>query len=267
MKNIPLYSSPSKYFNNKGFTLVEMMVVVAISMIVLGGIVLMYVKSRGAITAQEQVVEMQQSIRAALDIMENEVRMAGYDPRGTVGAGFIPPAALPATNTYANSLNFTMVADTDGIDNNGVGGTDEVDEFETVEYYVYDSVPAGDGSTALGRRTPVSVQAVAENIHAVEFNYTLDDGTQTTAPTAAQLPNIRAVEISILARAGRADSDYTYNERNAANVLLSYIPGSGNLNWDINGATAGTGNPPVGAQSHFRRRLLITTVQCRNMGL
>jgi type IV pilus assembly protein PilW len=302
MKNLHLHILPSKNHRSSGFTLVELMVVVAVSMLIISGVSWMYTNMRNATTAQEQVVEMQQNIRVALNIIENDVRMAGFDPLGNDPpiTGIIPPAANPPTNTYANSLNFTMVMDVwgrdgidndgdalideqdeigkDGIDNDNVLGIDQLDEFETVEYYVYDSAPAGDGRTALGRRTSVplsGLQPVAEDIDAVEFNYVLDDGTQTTAPTAAQLPDIRAVEISILARADRADSDYTYNERSAANVLLPYIPGSGNLNWDINGPgqpfpapCTPTDNPPTcDAQSHIRRRLLITTVQCRNIGL
>jgi type IV pilus assembly protein PilW len=244
MKLIYPHSTATKILNCKGFTLVEIMVALAVSGIVMAAIYSAYISQQRSSIAQEQVVEMQQNIRAGLEIMEHEVRMAGYDPQGIAGTGFVN---FTAPNTgFTNSLNFSMVTDADGIDNDNDGTTDEAGEFETVQYYVYDSIPTGDGHTALGRRTPIPpVQAVAENIDSIEFYYTLANGTQTTAPTVAQLGDIRAIQISILARAGRDDRDFTNT--------MTYTTASG-VNW-------GPFN------DNFRRRLLITTVQCRNMGL
>lgn len=249
------HSSAFKTFNNRGFTLVELMITVAIAGIVTVAISSVYTSMRRTSTAQEQVAEMQQSIRAGLDIMNAETRMAGNDPRGAADTGFpaIPTAGIPSSS--ATNLTFTMVADTDGIDNDGDLTTDEQDETETVNYYLFDA--NGDGDLDLVRRTPVTIQAVAENIDALEFFYTLADGSQTTNPTAVQLANIRAVQISILARPDRPDIAFVNTD--------TYTPASGAPPvWDINGGAAGTGNPPGDS---FRRRLLITTIQCRNMGL
>lgn len=239
--------------NCKGFTLVETMIVMLISAIVLGAIFLAYRGQLRSSNAQEQIVETQQNIRAGLSVMGREIRMAGFDPGKSAGAGF--------TTATANSMAFTLVADNDGTDNDNDGTTDEPDELQTVWYDLYDAF--GDGDLDLGRRdgpsggippTPPPRRAVSEDIDAIEFFYTMDDGTQTTAPV--ELSDIRSVQISILSRTSNPDMEYINN--------LTYIPASGNAGWDLNGVTAGTGNPP---NDNFRRRLLITTIVCRNMGL
>ncbi len=235
MKLIHSHSSVLKIFNDRGFTLVELMITLAISGIVLGVLGTAYVSQQRSATAQEQVAEMQQNIRAGLDIMEREIRMAGYDPRHTAGTGFLNSAPY---FTNANNLSFTMVADTDGIDNNNNGTTDEPNETETINYYLYDAY--GDGDLDLGRRTPVSTQAVAENIEAIEFRY-LNSANNVTAVLA----DIRSVQISILARASMPDSSFT--------DTATYTSASGVIWGPYN--------------DNLRRRLLISTIQCRNMGL
>lgn len=251
MNSISLQTMSPGILNNRGFSLVELMIALAIAGIVLTAISTAFVSQQRTATSQDQVAEVQQNIRAGLSIMEREIRMAGFDPRHTAGANI--------TTANANNLIFTMVADADGQNNDRDGTTDEADELETIEYQLFDA--SADGDMDLGRRggplLPAPApnrQVVAENIDAIEFFYTMADGTQTLAP--AQLNDIRAVQISILARADRPDPDF----RNT----MTYTPASGNAAWDINGAAAGTGNP---ANDNFRRRLLVTTIQCRNMGM
>ena len=73
--------------NQKGFTLVELLVVLALSGIVTAAVYKSFTAQQQVYVAQDQVAGMQQDVRAALEIMIKELRMAGYDPRGTAGAG------------------------------------------------------------------------------------------------------------------------------------------------------------------------------------
>ncbi len=61
-----------------GFTLVEMMVAVAVGMIVLVGIGNIFVKTKRASVLQEELARMQESSRFALQILDGEIRNAGY---------------------------------------------------------------------------------------------------------------------------------------------------------------------------------------------
>jgi prepilin-type N-terminal cleavage/methylation domain-containing protein len=61
-----------------GFTLTELLVAMVISGILLGAIVSTFITQRKAHAVQEQVTEMTLNVRAALDMVIHEVRMAGY---------------------------------------------------------------------------------------------------------------------------------------------------------------------------------------------
>ena len=214
--------------NKKGFTLVELLVAMAISGIVAGAIFTAFLSQQKSYLVQEQVAEMQQNIRAAMDIMVREIRMAGYDPTGFSGA----------TILGANSSNINITMDIDGDGN--------CSSTETITYSLYDAY--GDSDNDIGRQVGSSSstkRAVAENIEEIEFYYTLADGTNATAPATADYTKIRSVQIAILARAEHEDSKFS-NSKN-------YTTPSG-ANW-------GPYN------DGFRRRLLSTTVKCRNMGL
>ena len=212
--------------NTKGFTLVELLIAMAISGIIMTGVYAAFKSQQDSYLAQEQVAEMQQNIRAGLYIMTSDLRMAGYDPLTTGNYGVVS-----ATNS-----KFVFTADMNE-DGGSPGGTDP----ETFTYELY-SPSAGE----LSLRRIAGQSAVAENIEKLEFNYILEDDTQTVSPTTAQLSDIRSVEISILAIAGHQDRNYTNNQ--------TYTSASG-VDW--------TPAPP----DNFRRRFETMTVKCRNMGL
>lgn len=225
-----------------GFTLVELMIALTVTGLIVTAIYSSYIAQKRSAVAQEQVSEMQQSLRAGLGIMEREIRMAGYNPRRTAAVG------TGITEATAGRLAFCFVADTDKMNNNPPNTEiDEPDEIETVEYSLYDA--NGDGPMDLGRRASNRIQAVAENIEKLEFCYIMNDGAQTLDPISsgyANLADIRSVRISILARTSRPDPQFI----NAATTYKT--------------ASDTTWGPFT---DNYRRRLLITTIHCRNMGL
>lgn len=265
-----------------GFTLVELMIVVALSGIVMAAVYSIYIAQQKSYIAQDQVVEMQQNIRAALDLMEREIRMAGYDSTKTANASI--------TVVRAGQMSFTL-------DNNDDGDTADLSEI--IDYGFSDlanfdanrdGLPDNGGVLSLGRQLGGAggYQPVADNINAIGFAYAYDSNSDgqvevnatsteiswaipngaggwidldtdndgdidvndaapanvTGVATAAQRDQIRAVRIWILARAGREDPDYV--DPNSYKVGANIIPA---------------------ANDNFRRRLLSVNVKCRNMGL
>lgn len=210
--------------NENGFTLIELMVAMLIAGIVLSAIYSAFKTQQRSYLAQDQVAEMQQNLRAGINLMTREIRMAGYDPNGTGNYGI--------TSASSSAFNFTADINEDG----GVPGSGE-----TFLYELYDS--DGDGNDDALRRTPGG-SAVAENIEQIEFYYTMEDGSNTLVP--GNVNNIRSVRITVLAKSDRIDPDFTHN--------ATYETASGNF-WT-----------PV-TDRNCRRRLLTTSVQCRNMGL
>jgi len=66
-------------WNRKGVTLIELLVGLVISGIVVAGIYRVFVSQTRAYTVQDQVVEVQQNVRSAMEILLRDLRMGGYD--------------------------------------------------------------------------------------------------------------------------------------------------------------------------------------------
>ncbi len=221
-------SKKGRLAQEHGFTLVELMIAMVISGFIMAALYSAYVVQQKHALAQEQVTEMQQNLRAGMDYFIGEIRLAGFDPTGEVTDG---EKIVDAT---ANSLQYFF------------------DNDDANSFVFFDN----DNTNELRQETHGGgAQLVADNIEAFELYYVLEDGTKTSLPIDPG--KIRSVEVSILAKAHQPDPNFTN--------MMTYVPASGDPNWDINGENiAGTGNPP---NDQFRRRLLITSVQLRNMGL
>lgn len=247
-----------------GFTLIEVLITLAISGVIMTGVYTAFKSQQDSYLAQEQVAEMQQNIRAGLDMMVRDVRMAGFDPEGSAGAGI--------TTASAGQLSFTKDLNSDG----DTGDTNEAVDYgftpamSNPNYDVgRDGIPDVDSDSdgvpdamPLGRQIGGAggYQRIAENIQAIEFNY-LDEGGNVTAV----LNDIRSVEISILARTRRPDRNYTHNQFYCP-ASHSSFNSSTNLCEDPDDST--NTMPPWGPfDDNFRRRFQTMTVQCRNMGL
>jgi type IV pilus assembly protein PilW len=213
-------------FSRKGFTLVELIVTLAVSGILMTGVYAAFQTQQNSYLAQEQVAEVQQNIRAGLDMMIRDIRMAGYDPEGSLNAGI--------TLASASRLGFSR-------DTDGTGATLDSITFGFSNANDTDGDGMADtGSAPLGRDiNGGGYQPLAEDIHAIEFQYLDSDGNVT-----ATLADIRSVQISILARTRQPDRNY---------IDTNTYPASGVVWGPFNDA--------------FRRRFQTTTVNLRNMGM
>jgi prepilin-type N-terminal cleavage/methylation domain-containing protein len=84
---------------NKGITLIELLVAFVISGLLLAAVYRTFINQQKTFAVQEQVVDMQQNMRAAINRMMTEIRMAGF---GNI------PMVLPVTfgtRTFNNVLN------------------------------------------------------------------------------------------------------------------------------------------------------------------
>jgi prepilin-type N-terminal cleavage/methylation domain-containing protein len=225
----------------QGFTLVELLVVIAMFSVVMGGIYSVFVRSNRVYLSQEQVVAAQQEARSALDILGREIRMAGFIATNNQPGGFdqINTAAwagnadsaieIATVDAAAKTTSFAFKSDLDGD-----GSTDAVRYI----YYHSDHVNADRRNTLYrevqtwdgpsGGWGGAGEQLFLENIQSLTFDYQMADGTSTSAP--ADLLDIRGVVISLTAR------------------------------------TASEVNPYDGGKG-FRTRELVSNIQIRNLGL
>jgi type IV pilus assembly protein PilW len=164
--------------SNRGFSLLELMVSLVVASILMAGIYAAYITQLRAHMTQQLTVEMQQNLRAAMQIMAREIRMAGYNPTTTAGSGI--------TTMFANSFGFT--ADLNG---NGTTNVAGVDTNENVRYAI-------NANGDLGRDTGGGLQPVAEFIDALNFVYLDEDGNITSDPT-----DVRSVQVTFVGRSSR----------------------------------------------------------------
>jgi type IV pilus assembly protein PilW len=185
-----------------------MLIALAIGSLLLASLYNFYLTQKKTHDIREQIAEMQQNARGGMALMVREIRLAGYDPMGTAGAGIV--AAGPHT------IRITM-------DLNENGNTN--DENENVTYLLGDAGPNPDGDDDLGRRSGSSptapVQYVAENIASLSFVYTLADGSTTSTP--AVLSQIRLVHVTLTVHTTRPDPGYATNGGYRTYTLKSLI--------------------------------------------
>ena len=220
--------------SEKGFTLVELLVTVAMMVVVMAGVYLVFYSQQKSYTVQEQVAEMQQNLRGAMYLMAKEIKMAGCNPTGQAQAGISTAAA--------KSIHFTMDLRGKGTDTPN-GNTS--DENENITYALADILPtsSGDGVMEIVRDTGTGQQVVAENIDALNFVYLDSNGNVTT-----DLLRIRSVQITLVARTGDADRGY----RDMTNYT------------NLQGQVIFTPNTE---ESKYRRKRLATHIKCRNLGM
>jgi len=235
--------------NRSGFTLVELLISMTLVALVMTAVYSTYQSQQKTYVVQNQMAAMQQNARAAMFYMERELRMAGCDPTGNAGAGVETAAA--------DTIQFTMDitgGESDGKDNDSDGTVDEAAEDiypdglttgtdEDITYRLNDNDI--DGDTDLERTDNGVTRLIAENIDVLDFVY-LDKDSAVLAAPVADLSDIRAVQITVVARTSQIDNDYTnslaYKNKQGTTILAAQ-------------------------NDSFRRILLSTHIKCRNLGI
>lgn len=223
-----------------GFTLVEVMIALFISLFIFMSLYSVYTSQNKAYNNQQGLAEMQQNIRAASNIIIRDLRMAGLDPQGTAGAGFVDSSSANATweGGTAVDTNSTQIAFLADLDNDGAinSSASSMSDVEKISYRL--------SGTELQRYCNTTGcgashwQTVAENIQDLSFQYLDEDDNVTT-----NLKKIRTVVVSILAFSGKTgDAQLAKTFTNAAGTTIN-------------------------TNDRLLRRFTSNSVYCRNMGI
>ena len=175
-----------KFRNLKAFTLVELMVSMGIGMVILAAVTTTFMSQTRIYNAQEQINEMQQNARGALDILSRELKMAGYKPNGGGFNGV----------TYSTTqLRVQADLNSDGAISTSSTANEQITyAFDNANQQITRAVGSG------------SAQILAEHISAFTFNYLDSAGAATTVSA-----NIRQVSITITAKTAKPDPNFTSN--------------------------------------------------------
>lgn len=225
-----------------GFTLIELLIAMAVSALVMGGIYSAYRSQVRAHVTQQEVVDMQQNIRAAMYSMERDIKMAGFDPTGNAGSSILI--------ADTGELQFQIDENEDG-DFTEAGSNDANEQLRYALTNDADGDGVADGTPChLGREIwGGGLQRVAENIEALDFVYLDEDGNSLATPVANP-EDIRSIQIALVARSGE-------------NVPVHFIKYA-----DTRVYRNQQDQVILPAQNdNFRRILLTAEVKCRNLGL
>jgi len=184
----------SKPIDGRGFTVLELIIAMSIGLVVLGAVYGALTVQNRHVLLQEQLAEMQWNARTAMEIMMRDIRMAGYNPQGSVWSG-IQPGITAAT---AQTLGF--VADLNG---NGSTAPDSSNPNENVGYAVYNT----GGVFRLGRTVNGSTAAMARNVESWTFSYYDRDGNLLSSSPAVSA--IHRIRVNLTVRTEKSDPSYT----------------------------------------------------------
>lgn len=205
---------------HRGFTLVELLVVIGIFSIVMAAIYSVFVRANRVYISQEEVVAAQQEARSALEILGREIRMAGLIAGDNQPGGFDmitsaawaanPDSAIEIATVDVANRTITLAFKSDLDDD---GSTDAV----RYVYYQSDHATASRRSTlyrevltwsggAWTDPSGMGEQLFLENIQSLTLTYQMADGTTSTAP--ANLEDIRGVVINLVAQTAHAVEPY-----------------------------------------------------------
>lgn len=156
-----------------GFSMVEMLLVLAALSILFGAIYSGFERLNRSYTAENVKAAAQQSARIGVEMMVQDMRLAGLDPLGTAGAGIVQ-----ATPTR---LQFTADGNYDG---------DVEDGFENITYEL--------NGTRLEQTNHLGTEVLLDNVSELRFTYLDADNLPIPeVDLASRRPDIRVIEISL----------------------------------------------------------------------
>ena len=193
--------------NSAGFTLVELLIALALGLVVLTSVSNAFISQRKTYDAQEQMTELIQGTRAVMEIITREVKLAGFDPQKGI-SGHTNVVGIPYSATQLE-----LRADLDG------DGAASASDSNELIIYTHDGtnleLDRNAGQAWSGARL------LAENIQAFTFTYWKSDGTEVLA--TADEADIRQIKITITARTAKPDPGYGLNSGYRTYTLTSTV--------------------------------------------
>jgi len=181
---------PLKCQRNSGFSLIEVLISIAMVSIFIAAAMAVLVPLSRSYTATDVSSSAQQVVRMAVEVMANDIRLAGLDPtrqlQGTDASG-LPLAGFQEAG--ATSIRFTCDRVVDGEEE--ANGTIDNDNFENINYY-YEAATQSLNLRLYSGSPVQTTQQLVNNVENLRFRYFDEDGNET-----GNLDEIRSVQISM----------------------------------------------------------------------
>jgi type IV pilus assembly protein PilW len=111
--NVAIQNNSGK---QKGFTLVEIMVALTLSMVLIGGVIQIYISGKESYRVQKELARLQENQRIAMEFIQNDIRRAGFTPKNDPGVKPIPfdqRISVTDGGNASDSITITYTSDTD----------------------------------------------------------------------------------------------------------------------------------------------------------
>jgi len=275
-----------KFKKNQGITLIELLVALVISGVLLAGVYRTFIGQQKTFVVQDQVVDMQQNMRAVINRMMSEIRMSGFGNLSTV---------LPVTfttGTFNNVLNLntpaagalTVLSAIDGGSTLTIEGG--VGQTQVVVSTLTDA--QGNALFDTGNRKYICIGGMDShtitNINSGTKTITLNGPLAFYHPVGTPVYTIRALSyrvalvngISTLLRDENMGDGAQPQADNIENLRFTYLDGSGNPTAnppDIRivrvslTARAERQDPDLRNGDGYRRRQIASNIHLKNMGI
>lgn len=233
--------------DQRGVTLVELIVVMALALLLAGSAYMAYAVQVKTGDEQGEVAAMQQDLRVVMDLLGQDIRMAGYSPYQDLGAGIV------AADSGSERLRVTMDLDRDTrvltVANPGLAGAGE-----DISYLLDDDenlfrIDRNDASVKMNAPDTYADYLLARNVEKLAFTYRVE-GADVVVPAGKNLDDISVVFPAV--SDGGVSRTATVDDITAIGVTLNVRSED-----PVGGA---------GAQKKYMTRTLSKTVCCRNLG-
>ena len=171
----------------RGFTLVEMLVALAVASIVLAVIFGVYAGLMRSYTTQNVAAEVQQAVRAGIDYMAEDIMMAGFNPRAgsfiafeeagstRIRVRFDRNSDLEEVTPDFQDIAYEYNAGDNRVDQTEAGSTQAYIDNVTDLTFIYRNAAGEDLINDLGKPDPLSSDLDRAEIRTVEISITVQE--------------------------------------------------------------------------------------------
>jgi prepilin-type N-terminal cleavage/methylation domain-containing protein len=229
--------------NERGFTLVELMVAMGVTVVLMGAVYMVVNSAQRHSSGIERKVTAQQDVKPALDLMAMEIGMVSYNPRSASNLWVNPTGSCLAASSNqnnrgiqeatANSIVVEMDIGPDGDGDGMLGDENEVIRYnyDTTNQYITRATSSGGncggGQPFLGDRPtsghPRTVRVINDRLGIPVFRYYNGTGAEILgAGLPAGIPAIRRIAITLAVETEHVDP--TTNQPRQLIYSTSVIP-------------------------------------------
>jgi len=283
-----LANMDTQFKKGKGLTLIELLIALAISAILIAAIYRTFIGQQKTYTVHEQVVDMQQNARVAINRMMREIRMAGFGNISMVLP--VQFVVYGQTRTFNNVLNpdtpvagsVTIIAATEDFAN--ITNIDLQNKKVTVNRLTN---PQGTPLFDTGNRKYISIGGLEahEITNIVGTDLTLKDNLSLNHPINTPVFPIRAISYQVLIEDNKTILKRDENigggrqplAENIENIQFEYLDANANptvnpkdirmVRVTVTARTSMSDPEFKGGTGGFRRRTITSNIHVRNMGL